>query len=169
MQPLVVFSHGKDAAPNGRKISCLTPIAQNLGWRVISIDYTDVENPDLRVKRLETYDLGEKSLLVLVGSSMGGYVSVAASKALTPDGLFLMAPALNLAGYLQQTPQAYAKHTLVVSGWNDAVVPVDASITFARRTKAELHLFNSDHMLWDVLPQIGAMFATFLKKIAGDR
>lgn len=165
MKPLIVFSHGQAATPTGRKISFFTPIAESLGWRVMSIDYTDLENPDDRVTRLCNTDLGTYDTLVLAGSSMGGYVSAVAAETLKPDGLFLLAPALYLDWYKEQRPRAHAKKTLVISGWNDAVVPVDSSIRFARETKAELHLFNSDHVLWDVLPQTGGLLRTFLESV----
>lgn len=166
MKPLVVFSHGKDAAPWGRKISFLAPAAEQAGWRVMSVDYTDLENPDARVERLRNRTLGAYSRLVLVGSSMGGYVSVLAAEFLQPDGMFLMAPALFLPGYAMPEPSAHGVKTLVCSGWNDAVVPVDSSIRFARENRAELHLFNSDHLLWDVLPAIRSLFAAFLNQVA---
>ena len=165
MKPLLVFSHGKDAPPWGHKITALAPLAEKAGWRVMSIDYTDLENPDDRVKRLCGTDLGPYSRLVLAGSSMGGYVSALASGQLRPDGLFLMAPAFYLPGYGNSAPKGYARQICICSGWNDAVVPVDCSIRFAREAKAELHLFDSDHALWDVLEPIGEILAAFLRKI----
>jgi len=169
MGSLVVFSHGKAASPTGRKISYLAPIAEAVGWRTLAVDYTDQDNPDDRVKRLLATDLGDYEKLVLVGSSMGGYVSAVASEILKPQGLFLMAPAFYLApifpsdGYTVQNPKAFAGKTFVTAGWNDDIVPVDSAIRFAREMKSELHIFNSDHVLWDVLPQIGGMLANFLK------
>lgn len=163
MQSLVVFSHGKGASPAGHKISYLAPIAENLGWRTLAVDYTDLENPDDRVNRLLATDLGAYAKLVLAGSSMGGYVSAAASSTLKPDGLFLMAPAFYMDGYRIRKPASFAKKTFVTGGWNDDIVPAEFVFRFARETKAELHLFNSDHLLWDVLPQIGGMLVNFLK------
>ena len=168
MKPLIVFSHGQAATPYDRKISFFTPVAESLGWRVMSIDYTDLESPDDRVERLRAADLGPHGKLVLAGSSMGGYVSAVASETLKPDGLFLLAPAFCLDWYKEQRPRSHARKTLVISGWNDDVVPVDSSIRFARETKAELHLFNSDHVLWDVLPQTGDMLRTFLEAVLAD-
>ncbi|SBV96262.1 conserved hypothetical protein [uncultured delta proteobacterium] len=168
MKPLLVFSHGKDAPPWGRKISYLAPVAEEAGWTVASIDYTDLEDPDERVRRLCGTDLGPYSRLVLMGSSMGGYVSTLASSVLRPDGLFLMAPAFYLPGYANQSPKADARHISICSGWNDTVVPVDSSIRFARETKAGLHLFDSDHALWDVLPEIGLLLRYFLEKCLRD-
>ena len=162
MQPLVVFSHGKDASPQGRKISFLAPLAEKAGWRALRIDYTDLDDPDARVRRLLEADLGQYSRLVLTGSSMGGYVSAVASATLRPSGLFLMAPAFYLPRYRIQAPEVHAERIAIAAGWNDAVVPVEGSIRFAREHQAELHIFNSDHILWDVLPEIGDLFSGFL-------
>ncbi len=165
MQPLVVFSHGKETGPKGRKITCLSTIAEELGFRVMSLDYQDLPDPDARVKRLLETDLGDCSSLVLAGSSMGGYVAAVAAKSLRPSGLFLMAPAFYLPGYRVQRPRARARRTMVVAGWNDEVVPVDSSIRFARETRAELHLFDSDHVLSDILPEVGQLFRRLLYSV----
>jgi hypothetical protein len=57
---------------------------------VLSPNCSDQSDPDACVKWLLAMGLR----LVLVGSSMGGYVSTIASQSLKPAGLFLMAPAL---------------------------------------------------------------------------
>jgi len=36
--PLVVFSHGKETGPNGRKINTLREIAHSAGAQTISVD-----------------------------------------------------------------------------------------------------------------------------------
>ncbi len=48
----VYFSHGKESGPWGTKIKKLATIAKEHGCSVESIDYTDIENPDLRVRHL---------------------------------------------------------------------------------------------------------------------
>ena len=164
MRPLVVFSHGKESGPRGGKIEYLSRLAEQHGCRVLSIDYTDLADPDERVKRLVSIDFGEHSRLILAGSSMGGYVSALASKTLSPAGLFLMAPAFYLPGYQEQRPKAKAGHTLVVFGWEDEVIPVEHAVRFSREMKAELHIFDSTHRLLDVLPEVGSLFQLFLKK-----
>ncbi|MBZ9611989.1 hypothetical protein [Rheinheimera maricola] len=51
-QPLVVFSHGKETGPNGRKINTLRDIAHSAGAKTLSVDYTRTMNPTLRVQLL---------------------------------------------------------------------------------------------------------------------
>ena len=74
----VYFSHGKESGPWGSKIKRLANIAKAHGCSVDSIDYTDMLDPDLRVERLIKTLKGVEEEFLLVGSSMGGYVSIAA-------------------------------------------------------------------------------------------
>ena len=97
----IIFSHGKESGPWGSKITALAEIARKSAFPnsidVESIDYTGTADPDERVELLG------KSLnrddLVLVGSSMGGYVSAVAAQQYAVRGLFLMAPAFYMPGY----------------------------------------------------------------------
>ena len=174
-KPLVIFSHGKESGPQGSKIQALMAIAQRHGAQVMSVDYREhpkgtfhnqnaPDEADRRVAQLVNTPRPEHLKLILVGSSMGGYVSTVASHQLEVDGLFLMAPAFYLPGYSQQEPLARAKTTLLVHGWNDEVVPVRNSIKFAQKNLCELHLLNADHRLNGVLPQIERLFEMFLQQ-----
>ena len=90
--PTVFFAHGKESGPWGSKIMALADLARKRGYRVESPDYSDLMDADKRVERLLGL-CGENGADVLVGSSMGGYVSTVASSVIKPKGLFLMAPA----------------------------------------------------------------------------
>ena len=101
MKPLVVFSHGKESGPLGSKITFLAGIAKQFGTKRMSPDYGGIASPDDRVAHL--LDIPEIAAtpstdLILVGSSMGGYVSCVASQSLHPAGLFLLAPAIGIDG-----------------------------------------------------------------------
>jgi hypothetical protein len=158
---LVIFSHGKESGPWGSKIRHLADIAQRLGAKVLSPDYSDLKSPDERVKRLLNLKLPPHDQLLLVGSSMGGYVSVVASNHFNPVGLFLMAPALYLPGYEQQDPIPSAGNICIVHGWGDDIVPVENSFSFAKKNLADLHVLDSDHRLDGVLPEVGLIFEQF--------
>jgi len=173
---LVVFSHGKESSPWGSKIQALAKVAERLGGQVISIDYRehpkgvlhDQNAPgeaDRRVGQLLSIEPPEHRKLVLVGSSMGGYVSTVATARLKVDGLFLLAPAFYLNGYDNQDPTPRAKRTMIVHGWGDSVVPVQNSIKFARLHQCDLHLLDGDHRLNDALPKIELPFELFLKRV----
>lgn len=165
MSPLVVFAHGKESGPWGSKIRYLAALAEQRGCQVLSPDYSDLMDPDARVARLLVLDLPAHSSLILAGSSMGGYVSALASVPLRPAGLFLMAPAFYMGIGAEQAPVSGAAHTCVVFGWNDEIIPVEHGIRFAREQRAALHVFDSDHRLESVLPEIGVLFARFLDTV----
>jgi predicted esterase YcpF (UPF0227 family) len=95
----VYFSYGKESGSWGTKITRLARIAEGAGCAVESIDYSDLMDPDLRVERLQEVLAEEEESFLLVGSSMGGYVSLMTSAAVSAKAIFLMAPALYMPGY----------------------------------------------------------------------
>ena len=79
MRLLTVFAHGKESGPWGSKIRRLADVGKRYGAEVISPDYADLQSPDRRVDRLLALALPAHDKLILVGSRMGGYVSVIVS------------------------------------------------------------------------------------------
>ena len=165
----VNFTHGKESGPWGSKIKALSEVAMEKGFEVPSHDYSDLESPDARVDRLLDLHKTKSDFVVLVGSSMGGYVSTVASATIKPVGLFLLAPAFQLPGYAVQEPVPHADRTVVIHGWNDDVVPYENSIRFAREYAAELHLLDSDHRLQDQIPKLKVLFGFFLDELLEGR
>jgi len=162
--PTVYFAHGKESGPWGTKIQHLAAIARRRGCQVESPDYSAIPDPDARVDLLLGLASGKPDLL-LVGSSMGGYVSTVAAHTLDTRGLFLMAPALYIPGYRAQRYHPSTRRIAVVHGWHDDIVPVRHSIEFARETHSELHILDGDHRLNDVLPVVGQLFEGFLQRV----
>lgn len=142
---LLVFAHGKESGPWGTKITRLAQTAQRCGFEVLSPDYSHTPDPRVRVAQLLTL-APHAQRLVLVGSSMGGYVSAMACAALQPQALFLMAPALYFAGW-DEEPAGIPPYCTVVHGWGDDIVPLAQVQRFARRHRAALHLVDADHAL----------------------
>lgn len=161
----VYFSHGRESGPWGTKIRRLAQVAEGRGFGVESIDYQDLRDPDARVQRLLASGAEGAGYVVLVGSSMGGYVATVASGVLKPKGLFLMAPALYVAGYADQDPVPHADLVAIVHGWRDETIPVENSIRFAQKHRAQLHLVDGDHRLMEQLEWIAALFSAFLERI----
>lgn len=164
----VIFSHGKESGPWGSKITALAEVAKQLGYAVDSIDYRVTDDPDARVEILNSYLVNEQSPFVLVGSSMGGYVSLVASQIHQPEGVFLLAPALFMPDYQHQeyseNLQANVLESIeVVHGWSDDIIPVENSIRFAQEANVSLHLIQGDHRLNTSLEQVKALFQVFLK------
>ena len=161
----VYFSHGKESGPWGSKIERLAAIAKHAGCSVESIDYTDISDPDVRVERLLTEIAAETEPLLLVGSSMGGYVSLVAAEEIAVAGIFLMAPALYRPGYQHQKYLSRCDQIEIVHGWSDAVVPLEGSIRFAREADCSLHLIHGDHRLNTSLDVIAGLFEGFLARV----
>jgi alpha/beta superfamily hydrolase len=174
---LVVFSHGKESGPYGSKIQALTNVVERLGGKTISVDYREYPvgtahdqnaegEADRRVGQLLEVELPAHHQLVLVGSSMGGYVSTVATWHLKVHGLFLMAPAFYLPGYANQDPSPRTSNTMIIHGWNDSVVPPKNSIRFAKLCQCDLHLMDGEHNLNKYeLRKIVPLFELFLEQI----
>lgn len=160
---LLVFAHGKESGPWGTKITHLAETAKGRGFDVISPDYSHTHDPAARVAQLLA--LAPKARhLVLVGSSMGGYVSAHACAALKPQALFLMAPALYFPGW-DSEPAGIPDLCSVVHGWHDDIVPVERGIRFARTHHATLHVLDSDHGLNDQLPALALLLGDLLDRV----
>jgi alpha/beta superfamily hydrolase len=130
---------------------------------VLSPDYSHTHDPQERVAQL--LKLAPRAQrLVLVGSSMGGYVSAMACAALKPHALFLMAPALYFPGW-DEEPGGCPALTTVVHGWKDDIVPVERGLRFAQARGAALHLLDSGHTLNDRLPELAALFDGLLASV----
>jgi predicted alpha/beta-hydrolase family hydrolase len=158
----VVFSHGRDSGPWGRKITALADVARSEGYQVESVDYRGIETLKGRNDRLIDVCKGLSGDLVLVGSSLGGYISAAAASMLHARGVFLMAPALYVEGLPPLRARLLDCPAAIVHGWRDETVPFDHSIRFAREYRASLHLLESDHQLHDQIRFIKYLFEYFL-------
>ena len=161
----VVFSHGKESGPWGIKITRLARVAESLGFEVISIDYRGVFDPEERVRMLLAQCPTGQGPTVLVGSSMGGYVSLVASENIKPAGLFLMAPAIGKIGYAHSCPQPHAQATTIIHGWDDDIVPPGPVIDFARVHRLELDMLPDGHTLENSLDFLECRFRYFLERL----
>lgn len=163
----IYFAHGKESGPWGSKIKRLAGIAKDLGCAVESIDYTDLrDSADLRVERLVNILKDETGRLVLVGSSMGGYVSLVASGKVETQAVFLLAPALYMGDeYQQQNYPHKTQHIEIVHGWSDDIIPPQNSIRFAKEADCSLHLISGDHVLHSSIKTVEVLFEQFLRKV----
>ncbi|HEX7013815.1 MAG TPA: alpha/beta fold hydrolase [Steroidobacteraceae bacterium] len=163
--PYIVFSHGKDGEPWGTKIVAMAEVARRQGLAVESVDYRGMDDPAARVQRLLDVCRKLTGKLVLVGSSLGGHVSVAAARAVPVRGLFLLAPAFYMPGYEQYTPEPPKCPIAIVHGWNDDIVPPENSIRYARQYRTTLHLIDSDHRLTANVDEVCELLERFLKRL----
>ena len=168
----VIFSHGKESGPKGSKIKHLMAEAERHGLKTASVDYRKCVNADERVALLNV-TLKELNIppqqLILVGSSMGGYVSTVVANSLPVAGLFLMAPALWILAE-EYTVQAYhpqASKVEIIHGINDELVPCENSIRFTREQKGTiLHLVPDDHRLKASLDFLACQFRRFIDELS---
>lgn len=163
---VVHFVHGKESGPNGRKIAALAAVARQQGWEVASLDYSHTTDPARRMRQLTKACAGLDRPLVLVGSSMGGWVAAEASLRVDADGVFLLAPAVYMPGYPTPAPALLAD-TEIVHGWDDEVIPCEHAIRFARLRGCTLHLVPGDHRLDTRIPLLCELFGAFLTRCAG--
>jgi alpha/beta superfamily hydrolase len=158
----VVFSHGLDGTPFSTKIRALYEIAEAEGFDVAAVDYRGVDDPHDRVQMLQEFCRGFTGHLVLVGSSLGGYVSLAAAPTLHAKGVFLMAPAIHMPGIPALKRGLPACPIALVHGWRDEVIPCEQSMQFAKENRLSLHLVESDHRLHSAIPFLRYLFQYFL-------
>jgi predicted esterase len=158
----VVFSHGKESGPWGRKISALAEVARSEGYDAHSVDYRGLDEPRARIAKLVDFCKELSGDLVLVGSSLGGYIAVASASLLHARGVFLMAPALYVEGLPELRVGVLDCPASIVHGWRDDVVPYEHSLRFANTYRAALHLLESDHRLHNQLRVIQYLFEYFL-------
>jgi pimeloyl-ACP methyl ester carboxylesterase len=158
----VVFSHGLDSSPFSTKIRALYEIAEGEGFEVAAVDYRGVNDPDERVQMLADFCRDFSGHLVLVGSSLGGYVSLAAAPMLHARGVFLMAPALSPPRAPPLKRGVPTCPIALVHGWRDEVIPYEESMRFANENKLALHLVESDHRLHSAIPFLRYLFQYFL-------
>ncbi|RUO23979.1 alpha/beta hydrolase [Aliidiomarina minuta] len=162
----VIFSHGKESGPWGTKIKRLAEIARRFKLDVESVDYSDTMDPDIRAQRLlNTLHDETAEECILVGSSMGGYVTLQAAKEVPVAASFVLAPAIYMPGYEDKAPNHTLQNLAIVHGWDDEIIPVEHSIRFAREQNCTLHLVNDDHRLINSLPQIELWFSAFLNQL----
>lgn len=161
----VVFSHGQDGEPWGTKIQAMAAVVRRHGLQVHSVDYRGMPDPLQRVRTLLEFAAELPGEMILVGSSMGGHVAMAAATQLRTCGVFLLAPAFYMAGYEHYTPQAADCPVDIVHGWNDDIVPVDNSIRYARENKCTLHVLDSDHRLTADIDEVCALLDRFLTRL----
>lgn len=163
----IVLSHGRESGPNARKITQLAQLAEQRGHSTFRPDYGTSACAELRLAQLLGLLSNADRPLILVGSSMGAYISGLASLQTQVSGLFLLAPPVFFRG--EHAPIALrAKRTSIVHGWRDELIDPGEVVALARAYQAELLLLNDDHRLSADIPRIGRSFAEFLTACEAD-
>jgi len=170
MKGHALFSHGLDSGPHASKISALANVADSLGLRTTRPDYRDlditrdVKRIDERIARLKAHIVPEEPL-ILVGSSMGAFISGLASLECVCLGLFLIAPPMRIPEYEREFSAATVP-TVVVHGWQDELIPADEVIDFAKRRQNTLIVVDDSHRLTKHVNFIAEQFREFITKLS---
>ncbi len=163
---IVCFSHGQESGPWGTKIRALADVARGAGHTVESLDYQGMADPRDRALKLSAWCQTQPAPVILVGSSMGGYVALAAASTVGAAGLFLMAPALYVPGYETiPVPPPPSCRITIVHGWQDAVLPWSGSTRYGELSGARVVLLPDDHRLVADLPGLCRVFRLFLDEL----
>ncbi|MDN6180978.1 MAG: alpha/beta hydrolase [Halomonas subglaciescola] len=162
----VYFSHGLESGPGALKVQALKGIAEQLDdVEPVVMDYRHMQDPKVRLDHLRR-TLQERrdspARCIMVGSSLGGWLSAMLGADYAMLGCFLLAPALGLPDYPETSPVLKARTTHIIHGWRDDVVPPAPVIEYARDQRLSLRLVDDDHRLHASLPLIRGDFERFL-------
>jgi pimeloyl-ACP methyl ester carboxylesterase len=161
----IILSHGLESGPGASKITRLAGIAEELGWTTERPDYSDLRDPEARVERLQQRCHAHRTdRLVLVGSSMGAYISGVVSTRLPVAGMFLLAPPVARTG--AEDFEVQADHCLLVHGWDDELIPPEAVLGFASVRSLRTLMLPDNHRLSSSIDEIAASFRFFLGRLA---
>jgi pimeloyl-ACP methyl ester carboxylesterase len=162
----VCFSHGQESGPWGTKIRALAEVARGVGYPVESLDYQGMTDPQARARKLSAWCRAQPAPAILVGSSMGGYVALAAASDVGAAGLFLLAPALYVPGYETiPVPPAPTCRITIIHGWQDEVLPWSGSARYGELSGARVILVPDGHRLVADLGGLCRVFRLFLDEL----
>lgn len=172
MRGHILLSHGSDSGPDATKVSVLAALAESLGW---STERPDYRQDDLnghagsvapRLARLRAAMGSHAAPVVLVGSSMGAFVSGLASLDRPVAGLFLLATPAAIPGYGEAFDLRDGVPTMLVHGWRDDVCPLDELYALVHKRRLPLLTLDDDHRLSASVDHIAAEFRHFLERLA---
>lgn len=168
----VILSHGSDTGPDATKVSVLAKVAESSGWTTERPDYREddklghAESIEPRIARLHQRIAACATPPVLVGSSMGAFVSGLASLEVPVAGLFLLAAPALIPGNDLAFDVRLDVPTLMIHGWHDEVCPLDDIYEFAGRRELPLLILDDDHRLSAHMDAISRQFGFFLEQLA---
>lgn len=169
----IILSHGSDSGPEATKVSALARIAESLGWSTLRPDYREDDARGYagsvapRIERLVAAMRDAPRPLLLVGSSMGAFVSGLASLQAPCDGLFLIALPIEITGCPQRFDAVRGIPGFLAHGYHDDLCPADAALAFARERGMPALMLDDDHRLANHVTVLERQFRLFLEPLAG--
>jgi len=171
MRGQIILSHGSDSSPDATKVSVLAALAESLGWSTQRPDYREDDrnghagSVTPRITRLRAAMEALQAPPVLVGSSMGAFVSGLASLERPVAGLFLLATPAAIPDYESAFDLRLDVPTVLIHGWRDEVCPLDEVYEFAGRRQLPLLVLDDDHRLSASVETISQQFRVFLDSL----
>jgi pimeloyl-ACP methyl ester carboxylesterase len=171
MRGHVILSHGSDSGPQATKVSVLAGVAEALGWSTERPDYRACDalgsaaSVAPRIEQLAARMRAAPAPPVLVGSSMGAFVSGPASVQAASAGLFLLALPASIPGCAQPFAMARDVPSMLIHGFADEVCPADAALAVARDHGMHALLVADGHRLADSVETIVRQFRLFLQHL----
>jgi predicted alpha/beta-hydrolase family hydrolase len=172
MRGTILLSHGSGSGPDAIKVSALAALARARGWHTERPDYrTDdargyAASVAPRLARLRAAIAACDAPPLLVGSSMGAFVSALASLQHPVAGLFLLATPPAIPGFDAALDLREGVPTLLIHGARDELCPLHAIADFATRRRLPLEVLDDDHRLGASLAAIEQHFTAFLDTLA---
>jgi predicted alpha/beta-hydrolase family hydrolase len=174
MRGQIILSHGSDSSPDATKVSALAALAESQGWHTQRPDYrTDDARGHAgsvapRIARLRATIEALDAPPLLVGSSMGAFVSGLVSLDVPVAGLLLLATPSGIPGYARAFDLRREVPTLLIHGWRDDVCPLAGVQAFAAQRRLPLLVLDDDHRLTASMDVIAAQFSTMLDRLAAS-
>ena len=165
MRGHVILSHGSESGPDATKVTVLAAVAEGLGYSSERPDYRGIDDPLARRDLLLARCRAARAPLVLVGSSLGSWISGLASLQAPVAALFLLVPPLALGDGTPAFDCARVR-TEIVHAWGDELIPARDVIDFCAARDLTLHLVDDTHRLSNNVERIAGWFGDFLKSLA---
>ncbi len=172
MRGHIILSHGLDSSPEATKVSVLAKCAEALGWQTIRPDYRADDAlghagcVEPRLRRLQAAIEACPAAPVLVGSSMGAFVSGLVATRVRVAALFLLAVPSAIPGVDTPFDLPADLPTMLVHGWRDELCPADRLVEMARARRLPLLMLDDDHRLSGSVEAIATQFGLFLENLA---
>lgn len=172
MRGQIILSHGSDSGPDATKVSALAALAETLGWRTQRPDYRADDarghagSVAPRIARLRATVEALDTPPLLVGSSMGAFVSALVSLDVPVAGLLLLATPSAIPGQVRAFDLRRGVPTLLIHGWRDEICPLAGVHAFAAQRRLPLLVLDDDHRLGASMDAIAAQFRQLLDQLA---
>lgn len=169
MKNLAIFLHGKESGPAGKKLLALENIALKYDFLTIKPDFSGITNAFDRITKAKQIQLPTHNKLIIIGSSMGGYLALEMNKPWNADALFLMAPAVKIFNNEYPNPNISLPDNIpieVIAAKNDDIVKLsDIQLLCQNNNLCNLTIADDSHRLSNSIDILSEKFINLLNSI----